>query len=90
MAEQVSDEVKEVRYQAMQAVAALAQQDMAKRFLNRTVEVLVEGKQGELLSGYSPSYLRVYFSGSKMLVGRLVNITVSELYADGVRGDLAE
>lgn len=90
MAEQVSDEVKEVRYQAMQAVAALAQQDMAKRFLNRTVEVLVEGKQGELLSGYSPSYLRVYFSGSKMLVGRLVNITVTELYADGVRGDLAE
>jgi len=88
MVDQVPERVKDERYRAMQQVAVLAQQAFAERFVDREVSVLVEEEHEGFLTGYSSSYLRVYFPGDRALIGKLVNVAISMPFNDGARGDL--
>jgi threonylcarbamoyladenosine tRNA methylthiotransferase MtaB len=115
-ANQISDAVKDERSAELLAVSREMQREFIRRYLGRTLEVLVEGRDTEaemdagasgnddhasveshcerkpdrLLSGYTSNYIRVQFTGSSRLTGRLVPIRLSEPVDDGALGDFVD
>jgi len=88
----VSEEEKEARSQELAAVCRQTQQQYIARYLGRTLNVLVEGKEkeGGLLSGYTENYIRVLFAGGSHLIGTVAPIRLLEPTADGALGETAD
>ncbi|MDM7461029.1 MAG: tRNA (N(6)-L-threonylcarbamoyladenosine(37)-C(2))-methylthiotransferase MtaB [bacterium] len=92
MPDQVPDAVKAERMQRLQQVCKAAARRYATRFIGRTERVLVEtrSKLSGLMTGTSDHYLQVEFAASPTLIGRLVQVRITDLAADGVLGELVE
>ncbi len=63
-------------------------EDYQRRWIGRTVPVLVEGAKGNSLSGLSPEYLRVSWRGDA-LSGEERPVTISGIGADSLKGRAA-
>lgn len=63
-------------------------EDYQRRWIGRTVSVLVEGAKGNSLSGLSPEYLRVSWRGDA-LSGEERPVTISGIGADSLKGRAA-
>lgn len=88
----VPEEEKEARSQELAAVCRQTQQSYIARYLGRTLNVLVEGKEkeGGLLSGYTENYIRVFFTGGSHLIGTVTPVRLLEPMGDGAVGETAD
>ena len=63
--------------------------DFALSHVGKTCEVLCERKRNGYYEGYTPNYLRVYFTGN-CKVGDVVNVLIEEPYLDGATGKITK
>lgn len=86
----VSPEEKVRRSLVLNEVTSRTGAEHARRFLGRTLRVLVEGKMREgLLHGLTDNYLDVRFAGSPSLGGSFVHVRVDELRETTLYGEIA-
>lgn len=83
---QIPAGIRSRRSKAMLELNRLLMQQYRQRFLGRILDVLVESKKGEYVVGLSDNYLRVGFFGSQDLIGRLVEVELSEIGEDLILG----
>lgn len=87
----ISPEEKARRSLALAEICAKTGQEHMKRFVGRTVRVLVEGKQtrGGLLAGLTDNYLEVTFAGPAELQRKYVLVRIEELAEGKLFGEIA-
>ncbi len=87
--DQVPEEEKEARSQELAAACRETQQRYIARYLGKTLNVLVEGKErdGGLLSGYTENYIKALFTGGSHLIGRVAPVQLLEPTTDGALGE---
>jgi threonylcarbamoyladenosine tRNA methylthiotransferase MtaB len=78
---------KEVR--SREAIAVAEEMNLAyrKNMIGQTVTVLFEEPAQGLFTGHAPNYIKVYVPGEG-LHNQLRSVTVTEIFQDGVRGEL--
>ncbi len=86
--EQVSRPIIKQRSQALHQLAASLKRQTLEKFSGRTYDVLVEGASNtvngqQMLSGYTPNYLRVSFPGDIGLKNRILSVQTLSLMEDG-------
>ena len=59
-----------------------------KKYLDETVEVLVDGFAGGMSSGKTKTYKTVKFKGSSELIGKTVKVKIATSQAFGLSGNL--
>jgi len=86
---QVADQEKESRSRELAEVCRQTQQRYIARYLGKTLNVLVEGKEkeGGLLSGYTENYIKAVFTGGSHLVGQVAPVQLLEPTSDGALGE---
>ncbi|WP_227767528.1 tRNA (N(6)-L-threonylcarbamoyladenosine(37)-C(2))-methylthiotransferase MtaB [Zhaonella formicivorans] len=86
---QVAPEVKEQRSKEMIALGEKMAQSFARKFLGKSMEVLVEQRDGNgLWEGHTGNYLKVKFASEQELRGELVQVNLKELAKDSLLGQL--
>ena len=70
---------KQLRSQELIKLTQITREEHCKRFLGRTIRVLVEGKQQKdgLLQGLTDNYLEVHFAGPKTLVHQMAFVRLN-------------
>lgn len=86
---QHNNATKEARSRAAIAVAEEMSRAYRESWVNRTLEVLFEERDGEYYTGHAPNYVKVYAKGEN-LHNEIRTVTVTGVYRDGVLGELAE
>ncbi|HEY9870107.1 MAG TPA: tRNA (N6-isopentenyl adenosine(37)-C2)-methylthiotransferase MiaB [Candidatus Obscuribacterales bacterium] len=89
--DQVPEEVKYERLRFLNTVVGEVSHRRNKRYLGKTVEVLVEGhseRNPERLTGRTRTNKVVNFHGTEELVGQLVNVRVQAANPWALRGEL--
>ncbi|SFQ99778.1 tRNA (N(6)-L-threonylcarbamoyladenosine(37)-C(2))-methylthiotransferase MtaB [Desulfoscipio geothermicus] len=88
--EQVAPGVKDERSRELIAIGRELARSFASRYLDKTVEVLVEqavaSEKGNLYEGLTDNYVRVFFPGRPEWRGKLVDITITGLSDAGLEG----
>jgi threonylcarbamoyladenosine tRNA methylthiotransferase MtaB len=89
---QVPDEEKESRSQELAALCRETQQRYISRYMGKTLDVLVEGKEkdGGLLGGYTENYIKTVFTGGSHLIGRIAPVRLLEPTSDGALAETAD
>ncbi|MCR5601987.1 MAG: tRNA (N6-isopentenyl adenosine(37)-C2)-methylthiotransferase MiaB [Ruminococcus sp.] len=91
MPDSTSDEVKSRRMRELLDVQREVSSEHYKRFIGRTMRVLVDDtakKRDGWLTGKSSEFIIVEFEGDKSLIGRFVNIKVTDAMNWAVVGEL--
>ena len=83
---QHSNAVKEQRSRAAIAVAEEMSRGYRQSLMGSVQAVLFEEQEGEFYVGHAPNYVKVYYRGED-LHNQIRNVTVAELYQDGVLGE---
>lgn len=79
----VSKSVKEKRAAEMIAQADAIRKEFFKKYLGKSIRVLVENKIGDFLySGYTENYLPVHIKSDNCKLGQIVSVTVKEIGDD--------
>ncbi len=86
----VDDATKAARHQAMQRVADASLRRFTENFVGRTLNVLYEENTagGAEWTGYSDNYIRVVTPSRENLSNRLAPTRLTDITADGARGEL--
>ena len=84
---QHSNAVKEERSRKAIAVAAEMSRTYRQNLVGATVSVLFEEQDGVYYTGHTPNYIKVYVEGND-LHNQVCQVTLTELYSDGVLGRL--
>ena len=84
---QHSGDTKERRSRAAIRVAEEMSREYRAALIGRQLQVLFEEPEGEFFTGHAPNYVKVYVQG-KDLRNRLHTVTVTEVYRDGVKGEI--
>lgn len=79
----VTDDEKKQRHAELQAIVDETNRQFTARYLGQTLPVLVEHPEGGTLTGYTPNYIKVRFSGPSALYGQLVPVHLDQVEADG-------
>ena len=79
--------VKDARSKASIAVAENMSRAYRQQFIGQQLSVLFEEPEGAYFTGHAPNYIKVYTIGEN-LHNQLANVTVTELYQDGVLAQL--
>jgi threonylcarbamoyladenosine tRNA methylthiotransferase MtaB len=85
LGDRVPPEEKKRRSQLMRGLSEVRSRHHRTAKLAQTVRVLVDKVAETQCSGYSADYTRCYLSAEAAKAGELVDATVDELYADGLR-----
>ncbi len=80
---QLPSHVKRERVKIMMELRARKMEEFRRKFVGRTLEVLVESERNGYLIGTSENYLKVMFKGPRSLLGQLVRVKITE-YKDGM------
>ena len=88
MKDQVGYEEKKERNQRMLVLAQTSRSNYQQRHLNRSLEVLFEKASGDIWSGYTDTYIKVYARSKTVLTNRIVPVRLVELARDGVWGEI--
>jgi len=83
---QVSDDVKRQRSQRMLALAKESALGFGKKFLGRTMAVLWEKKSGDVWSGHTGNYLKVYSRSNEDLTNKIMSVRLERIWRDGIWG----
>ncbi len=88
----VPQETKKERLHRLQKRVDEGYKKGNERFLEKTVDVLVEkeSKEKGMLAGYSPHHKLVHFAGSTDLVGEIVPVRITEAKTWFLRGEIHE
>ncbi len=89
--EQIPDEIKRERIRLLNTVVGEVSHKVNQRYLNKTVEVLVEGpsaRNPERLAGRTESNKIINFEGPKELTGQFTNVLVETANPWALRGRL--
>lgn len=79
----VSKSVKEKRAAEMISQADALRKEFFKKYLGKSIRVLVENKIGDFLySGYTENYLPVHIKSDNCKLGQIVSVTVKEIGDD--------
>ena len=84
---QHSNAVKEARSKAAIAAAEEMSRQFRQSLVGSTVEVLFEDVHGELFTGHTPNYVKVYAPGQN-LHNEIRSVLVTEITEDGVLGQI--
>ena len=82
---QHNNATKEARSKAAIAVADEMSHAYREALIGTTLEVLFEEKDGGYYTGHAPKYVKVYMEGEN-LHNQIRNVTITEVYKDGVLG----
>ncbi len=74
--ETVSESLKKIRAERLAYAADIERLEFKKRFLNKTVKVLIEEKEENYYIGFTPYYLKVKFTCNSAGQGEIVNVLV--------------
>ena len=88
MKDQVGYEEKKERNQRMLVLAQTSRSNYQQRHLNRSLEVLFEKASGDIWSGYTDTYIKVYARSKTVLTNRIVPVRLVEIARDGVWGEI--
>lgn len=88
MKDQVGYEEKKERNQRMLVLAQTSRSNYQQRHLNRSLEVLFEKASGDIWSGYTDTYIKVYARSKTVLTNRIVPVRLVEPARDGVWGEI--
>ena len=86
-------EVKKERLQRLNKLVAEIALEKNKAYEGKTVEVLVEGESKtnpDVLAGYTRGNKLVNFVGPKSVIGKLVNVKITEARTWTLRGVMEE
>lgn len=86
--DQLLEPIKKERVHAMQQLAEKKAVEFNQKFLGRTMEVLFESDNNQILDGLTTNYIRVYVRGDKILLGGIHNVKLEKIYQDGIWGTL--
>ena len=84
---QHNNATKEARSRAAIAVAEEMSRGYREKLIGTKLEVLFEETDGAYFTGHAPNYVKVYAEGEN-LHNEIREVTVTEVYRDGVRGVL--
>ena len=88
MSGQVNSQTKNMRIDKLIEAGERA----AEKFFSRSVGdrriVLFEEKEGELVTGYTDNYIKVYAAGSDADLNRFREVKLLEVYKDGMKGEI--
>ena len=84
---QHNNATKEARSRAAIAVAEEMSRSYREKLIGTKLEVLFEETDGTYFTGHAPNYVKVYAEGEN-LHNEIREVTVTEVYRDGVRGVL--
>ncbi len=86
---QLGNAVKEQRSRAAIAVAEEMSRAYREGLIGTVQPVLFEDEEQGFYTGHAPNYVKVYVNGTQ-LHNQIRNVTVTEVTADGVKGELTE
>jgi tRNA-2-methylthio-N6-dimethylallyladenosine synthase len=87
----VSAEVKKSRFLRLDKVMRAFQKKSLDLLVNKTLEVLVEGKSMKdtnVLSGHTTCHRTVNFNGSEELLGKIVKVKIVESKVNTLVGEI--
>jgi len=90
MPAQIDPFVKNQRMENMLNLARTSQESFNKGFVGRRLHVLFEQKSGDLWSGLTDNYIKVYAKSNKPITNMLLPVEIIELLDDGVLGRIKE
>ena len=93
MCDDVMAEEKNDRFRRLEAVQRNSQNRGLQRYLGSTLKVLAEkpsSRAAEQLSGHSTCHKVVNFQGPADMLGKIVNIKISDIKANSLYGEVAE
>lgn len=91
MADDVSAAEKTRRFRELETVQRRSQTERLRRYIGRVLDVLVEkpaARFDDQVSGHSTCHKVVNFAGSRDLIGRIVDVRVSEVKSNSLLGSL--
>lgn len=83
----VDSATKQQRAAVLGEVKQRLKKSFAESMQGETCEVLCERKRNGFMEGYTPNYLRVYFTGN-CKVGEVAQVKIGEPYLDGSKGEV--
>ncbi len=86
MKETVSESLKKTHAEKLLHAVDIERIAFKNRFLNKTVEVLVEKKDGMYYTGFTPFYLKTKFTGTNIALGSIVPVLIEKVDADYLYG----
>lgn len=93
MPDDVSAEEKTDRFRELEAAQRKSQNERLKRYLGKTLEVLVEKqavREDGQVSGHSTCHKVVNFSGSTSLIGSIAKVKITEVKSNSLFGELCK
>ena len=84
---QHNNATKDARSKAAIAVAAKMSESYRKNLVGATHAVLFEEMEDGFFTGHAPNYVKVYAEGAD-LHNEICNVTVTDIYKDGVIGNI--
>jgi len=86
MKETVPEKVKKERAEKLREIAEKERLKFKKRFIGKTVEVLVERFKKPFYEGFTPHYLKVRFTGKEIRQGEIVSVKIENASTDFLFG----
>jgi len=84
----VSPKEKERRYKVLTKILKETALENNKKYIGRTIEVLIEAEQGGYLRGKTRNHKTIKFIGPKNLIGQFVKIKITDALPWGLKGNL--
>ena len=91
MADDVSTAEKTLRFMELERVQKHIQNNRLQRYLDKVLKVLVEGKSSRTalgLTGHSTCHKIVNFEGSRSLLGKIVDVRITEIKTNSLFGEV--
>ena len=82
---------KTLRFMELERVQKYKQNNRLQRYINKVLKVLVEGKSSRTehgLTGHSTCHKVVNFEGSRDLLGKIVDVRITEVKVNSLFGEV--
>lgn len=87
---QVSESVKKERALKMQQMADEKAREYRRRFIGKTMPVLLETKHADVIDGLTGNYIRVYLNAENLSCGEIYAVHLEKPYRDGLWGSISQ
>jgi tRNA A37 methylthiotransferase MiaB len=84
--EQVPESIRHRRCRQMMEVAQAGREDFLRQAVGQTYLVLLEGKQGEWIHGFTENYVPVSIPSSQGIPNELMQVHITGIDGDGCKG----
>ena len=98
MSNQVDGKTSAQRAETISRIAEDAEKKFFEKNIGTMTKVLIEEPDGDDIRGYSDNYIRVYINSNdsgimdslktERVFGEFVNVKLTEIYKDGMKGEL--